>query len=849
MVHDDGFSLQLKELQMSPLLKKSFDSAKCKTVLQLTGQKLKILRNKHALAVKSLRADVARLLEKGQDSSAKTQVENVFREEKIVALYNLLEQFCQLVISRLESIKSQRECPSDLIEAVSSLIYAASRCGEIEELKKVSSYFTRKYGTEFSLAAKELRSGCGVNTQVIQCLSSLSPSSDIRMKLLKDVAVENKIKWDYDPPVADTSKQPADSHSAPTHPTSGTQASSAERETPASQTSGVLKTVLSSHMMSPPLHNMHQPAKINTNLETKEVHSSFGATKIPTSMFDPYALAKSQGKMDYKVVSDYKGREHVFGEQLNSTKSVKVTHSSRQSRSPGSSKMPHRKQMSTLGKEEVEMQLLELEAAAKIALESASEAAKAARAAVAMVRKDSLNSKENCRLEDTQKPEGKHSESSSVPVFDESSFCPTRDDSMFSPSSDNTGSDLDVNYASVDVQQSSGSQQRSSQENDSAKLNTMLSGWEEPRSTDMATSPTFKSFHNTHPKKEEAHGQEEEVLFIKKEIQEDKTVKNFSSVPQFDGYSSDEALEVETPFYPSQNVSTEQQHGSLFGVVEVQSDREVQRGGLVPQFDDNSNEEASEEETPFYLKGRAAMVEEDYADVTARAPSRKLMAACPYMDDMIGGSSSKNLENTEYNVNLHGDYEREPSDSSANIRDPAFMEEHMAHSLQSTPMTPFSRTRGLSDCEDKNPSIQVRRNLKLCSTISEDAEVASVSSIESYKPTFLEDSSLQSPNTSFGLENGPRALKPGLEIPSPTKYKGMSRRSKLTLLFILVTAQNPVVKFYRKLNGISRVPEPNLERIGEPWMYMDPEHEGIYFPLVFVPEDGWEPRTCFQYGL
>ncbi|MCO5546735.1 hypothetical protein L7F22_000171 [Adiantum nelumboides] len=201
---------------MSPFLRKSFDSAKCKTLLQLIGQKLKILRNKHGLSVKSLRENVATLLEKGQDSSAKTQAESVFREEKTVALYTLLEQFCQLVINRLESIKSQRECPSDLLEAVASLIYAASRCGEIEELKKLSRYFTSKYGTEFFLSAKELRSGCGVHTQVIENLSSLPPSPEARMKLLKDVAVEYKINWDYDSTTVgatvDASKQPTDSH-------------------------------------------------------------------------------------------------------------------------------------------------------------------------------------------------------------------------------------------------------------------------------------------------------------------------------------------------------------------------------------------------------------------------------------------------------------------------------------------------------------------------------------------------------------------------------------------------------------------------------------------------------------
>lgn len=135
------------------------------------------------------------------------QVETIFRQEKIVALYELLDQFCHLVINRLESIKSQkygftiflnetwcmhmicgcmvvdeqmcrcktlillsiifdRECPSDLKEAVASLIFAAPKCAELEELKRVTKQLMSKYGTDFSVAVKELRPDCGVNKQV-----------------------------------------------------------------------------------------------------------------------------------------------------------------------------------------------------------------------------------------------------------------------------------------------------------------------------------------------------------------------------------------------------------------------------------------------------------------------------------------------------------------------------------------------------------------------------------------------------------------------------------------------------------------------------------------------------------
>eukprot|EP00250_Pteridium_aquilinum_P011779 c20299_g2_i2 orf=923-1669(+) len=210
---------------MSFRLKKSFDSSKCKTLLQLTLQRLKVLRNKHALAVKRSRADAAKLLEKHQDATAKMQVESVFIEEKIVVLYEILEQFCQCVINGLDSIKSQRECPSDLKEAVASLIFAAPRCGDLEELQKVSKLLTSKYGTEFSVAAKELRPDCGVNTQIIRSLSSVSLNSDAKLKLLKEIALESKINWDYEMATADTARGVEDVLDGPNHFVSATQVS------------------------------------------------------------------------------------------------------------------------------------------------------------------------------------------------------------------------------------------------------------------------------------------------------------------------------------------------------------------------------------------------------------------------------------------------------------------------------------------------------------------------------------------------------------------------------------------------------------------------------------------------
>ena len=59
-----------------------------------------------------------------------------------------------------------RQCPDELKEAISSLIFAASRCRELPELQKIRGLFTSRYGKELETRDVELRNNCGVNPKV-----------------------------------------------------------------------------------------------------------------------------------------------------------------------------------------------------------------------------------------------------------------------------------------------------------------------------------------------------------------------------------------------------------------------------------------------------------------------------------------------------------------------------------------------------------------------------------------------------------------------------------------------------------------------------------------------------------
>ncbi|GER41993.1 regulator of Vps4 activity in the MVB pathway protein [Striga asiatica] len=175
---------------------KGFKAAQCKTLLKLTIPRIKLLRNKREIQIKQMRREIAKLLETGQEATARIRVEHIIREEKMTAAQVIVELFSELISVRLPIIEAQRECPLDLKEAISSLCFAAPRCADLPELQEVRIIFAAKYGKEFVSAATELMPECGVNRQLVELLSVRAPAGDVKLKLMKEIAEEHQLDWD-----------------------------------------------------------------------------------------------------------------------------------------------------------------------------------------------------------------------------------------------------------------------------------------------------------------------------------------------------------------------------------------------------------------------------------------------------------------------------------------------------------------------------------------------------------------------------------------------------------------------------------------------------------------------------
>ncbi|KAM0932542.1 putative vacuolar protein sorting-associated protein Ist1 [Dioscorea sansibarensis] len=180
----------------SELLPKSFKAEKCKIALKLVRTRLTLTKNKKGIQVKQMRRDISMLLAAGQDQSALIRVEHVIREEKNLSVYELIDIYCELIIARLPIIESQKNCPFELREAISSVIFASSRCADIPEIIDVRKQFVSKYGKEFIIAALEVRPECGVSSMLVEKLSAKAPDSKTKMKALSSIAEEFNIKWD-----------------------------------------------------------------------------------------------------------------------------------------------------------------------------------------------------------------------------------------------------------------------------------------------------------------------------------------------------------------------------------------------------------------------------------------------------------------------------------------------------------------------------------------------------------------------------------------------------------------------------------------------------------------------------
>ncbi|MFS8028568.1 putative vacuolar protein sorting-associated protein Ist1 [Helianthus anomalus] len=181
--------------KLDALLGRNFRTKKFKATVNLAMSRLTILKNQHHARLTVARSDIIQLLNLNHHEHALLRVGEVIKEQNMLDVLAMVDGYCHLLIQMVKLIEKERYCPDELKEPVSSLIFAAPRCGEFPELQEIRAILTARYGKEFKFAHGdiELRNSCGVNTRMVQKLSPRQTRLETRIKTLQEIANENDI--------------------------------------------------------------------------------------------------------------------------------------------------------------------------------------------------------------------------------------------------------------------------------------------------------------------------------------------------------------------------------------------------------------------------------------------------------------------------------------------------------------------------------------------------------------------------------------------------------------------------------------------------------------------------------
>uniref|UniRef100_A0A2N9G5Q2 Reverse transcriptase zinc-binding domain-containing protein n=1 Tax=Fagus sylvatica TaxID=28930 RepID=A0A2N9G5Q2_FAGSY len=189
------------------------------------------------------------------------------------------------------------ECPSELREAIASIIFAAPRCSDLPDLLQIKNLFTAKYGKEFVMAVSELRPDSGVNRTIIEKLSVSAPAAGVKLKVLKDIAREYNVEWDSSSTEAEFSKKHEDLLAGSKQICAGTALSQAPtkqgsfKSSPSNGTPSIMR--MDSKQESQHLHSKQEPQHLHAP------SASSNATFLSTNEIEP-----SIKNYDVRPVSD-----------------------------------------------------------------------------------------------------------------------------------------------------------------------------------------------------------------------------------------------------------------------------------------------------------------------------------------------------------------------------------------------------------------------------------------------------------------------------------------------------------------------------------------------------------------
>ena len=194
-----------------------------KTALRLVNGRIHLLTQKKQQHLASTGKEISTLLATGKYDSARIKVEGLLREERLVAAYEILDLFLELITQRmavLERAKCVRKrkrrgrvqagvvstpdtllrtVPDEMREAVTTVLYMSARASlELPELETIRGQLATKYGKELVLQSctEASATAAGVNDRILALMSVSPPPADIKLRRLKELAEHHGVPFD-----------------------------------------------------------------------------------------------------------------------------------------------------------------------------------------------------------------------------------------------------------------------------------------------------------------------------------------------------------------------------------------------------------------------------------------------------------------------------------------------------------------------------------------------------------------------------------------------------------------------------------------------------------------------------
>mmetsp|Transcript_29275 Transcript_29275/g.66114 ORF Transcript_29275/g.66114 Transcript_29275/m.66114 type:complete len:361 (+) Transcript_29275:268-1350(+) len=199
-----------------------YKASKLKPQLKMAVTRLQIAANKKSALMKQQIRDIARLLAEDppKEEKARIKAEGLIRDDYMVEAYEILQLNCELLSERIQLITHMKECPPDLVESISTVIWASSIV-DIPELIEIRKQFRYKFGKTFEEEAI-MNVGGIINERVAEKLSVQPPSAYLVQTYLEKIADEHEVDWKPERPLkADEIAEPMSAPSGYSVPVGG----------------------------------------------------------------------------------------------------------------------------------------------------------------------------------------------------------------------------------------------------------------------------------------------------------------------------------------------------------------------------------------------------------------------------------------------------------------------------------------------------------------------------------------------------------------------------------------------------------------------------------------------------